>query len=181
MGAEDPRRAIEAPVRRELVWLMARGLALVAAIAALAVCSLVCAVDVPTRDRLAMAAPVILLTYGALMAGRRRLRGVMPEGARQAAWDRAREIDADDATLGRIVAGWVPVGLLAALVLLLWPHLTDANPALACAWVVIGLPPTAVAWMVASATWLDACREDLARAEGASEALFRRYWADVGR
>lgn len=181
MGPEDPRRAVEAPVRRELAWLIVRGVALVAVVATLAICPLVLALDVPARDRCAMAAPVVLLAYAGLMAGWRRARDPMPTEARLAAWARAREIDPDDALLGRLVAGWVPVGLLAALTLLVWPHLTDANPALACAWVVIGLPPTAIAWMIASATWLDACRDDLARAERASDALLRHYWANVGR
>ncbi len=181
MGGMDPRRAVEAPVRRELAWLVVRGIALVAVIAALAACPLACALDVPSRDGLAMVAPAILLAYGALMAGRRLIRGAVAEDARAVAWDRAREVDADDAVLGRMVSAWVPVGLLAGLVLVLWPHITDANPALACAWVVIGLPPMVAAWIVASSVWLESCRDDLARAEGQSDALFRRYWANVGR
>ena len=97
------------------------------------------------------------------------------------AWDRAREIDGEDASLGLLVAGWVPAGLILALGLLLWPHLTDPNPALAAAWVVLGLPPFAVAWLFATTTWLDACRDDLARAEHESDTRLRRYWANVGR
>jgi hypothetical protein len=181
MGGMDPRLAIEAPVRRELAWVVVRGIALVAIIAALAACPLACPLDVPTCDRLAMVAPTLLLGYGALMLGRRLIRGVVAEEARQVAWDRAREVDAADAALGRMVSAWVPVGLLAALTLVLWPHITDANPALACAWVVIGLPPMVAAWIIASSVWLDTCRDDLARAEGESDALFRRYWANVGR
>lgn len=181
MGGMDPRRAIEAPVRRELTWIVIRGIALVAIVATLAAWPIGWTLDVGTRDALAMLAPTILLGYGALMYGRHLVLGAVPEDARAAAWDRAGEIDADDASLSRIVSAWVPVGLLAALLLLLWPHMTDANPALACAWVVIGLPPTAAAWMIASTIWLDSCRDDLARAEGESEALFRRYWANVGR
>jgi hypothetical protein len=177
----DPSRAIEAPVRRALAWMVVRGIALVALVAALAACPLADTLDVPTRDRIAMLVPAILVACAGLMYGHRLVRGAVPEAARATAWDRAREIDADDAALGRLVSGWVPLGLLAALALLMWPHITDADPALACAWVVVGLPPMAVAWAVVSALWLDTCREDLARAEGESDARFRRYWSNVGR
>jgi hypothetical protein len=181
MRPGDPRRLVEAPVRRELTWLEVRGIAFVAIVAALTGCPLVCALDVCARDGLAMVAPVILLGYAGLMHGRRILQGAVPVDARAAAWTRAREIDTADATLGRLVSAWVPIGLFVTLVVLLWPHITDANPALACAWVVIGLPPIVVAWLLASSTWLDACREDLVRAEGESDRLFRCYWANVGR
>jgi hypothetical protein len=181
MGPEDPRQAVEAPVRRELTWLAVRGIALVAVIAALAACPIACALDVGACDAMAMLAPALLLGYGLAMQGRRTLGGPVSEEDRAAAWTRAREIDAEDTMLGRMVWAWVPIGLLVSLILLLWPHITDANPALACAWVVIGLPPVTLAWLVASTTWLDAGRDDLARAEGEADALFRRYWANVGR
>ncbi len=137
--------------------------------------------DVGSRDALAIAAPLILLGYVLVVNGARLLRGRVPVTAREAAWAKAREVDEADAWLGRMVAGWVPVGLALALGVLLWPHLTDPNPALACAWAVLGLPPIAIAWLVASSSWLDACRDDLARAEEESEARFRRYWANPGR
>ncbi len=168
-------------MRRELRSLVVRGPALVGIFAGLAVCRFLFPLDVGARDALTMVAPVILLGYVLVVHARRALRGSVPADAREAAWARAREIDADDSLLGRMVAGWVPVGLFAALALLLWPHMTDANPALACAWVVIGLPPITFAWLLASSTWLDACRDDLARAEGRSDDLFRRYWSNVGR
>ncbi len=180
MGPEEARRTIQAPVRRELTWLAVRGIMLVAVIAALAACPIACALDLGTCNAVAMTAPVLLLGYGLAMHGRRAL-GPVSEADRAAAWTRAREVDADDTMLGRMVWAWVPMGLLASLILLLWPHITDANPALACAWVVIGLPPVTIAWLVASSSWLDAGRDDLARAEGKSDALFRRYWANVGR
>jgi hypothetical protein len=178
---EDPRGLVEAPVRRELQWLVVRGLALFTAVAALATWPVVCTLDARTCDALAMTAPLLLFAYALTVRARRLILGPVPEHQRASAWERAREVDADDATLGRLVCGWVPIGLLAALVLLVWPHITDANPALACAWVVIGLPPIAVAWLVASSTWLDSAREGLARAELRSDALLRSYWANLGR
>jgi hypothetical protein len=181
MEPEDPRHLVEAPVRRMLAAISVRGVLLVGVIVALAACPLLCALDVAARDGLTMIAPLILMGYALVAHARRLLLGVVSDEAREAAWARAREVDVDDATLGRLISGWVPVGLLAALVLLVWPHITDANPALACAWVVIGLPPIVVAWLMASSTWLDTCRDDLARAEGESDALFRRYWANLGR
>jgi len=180
-GSDDPRGAIDAPIRRELLWLVVRGLALFIAVAALAVCPVVCALEPATCDALAMAAPALLVGYSLLVHGRRLVVGPVPEDQRELAWVRAREADADDAMLGRLVWIWVPIGLVAALLLLVWPHITDANPALACAWVVIGLPPTAAAWLLASSTWLDSARDDLARAELESDHLFRSYWANLGR
>jgi len=181
MNVPDPRLLVEAPVRRALLWLMVRGAVFVAVIGMLAACPLVMELDVMTCDRLAMAAPVILIGYAVVVHARRFIRGSVGAEARELAWARAREVDADDAWLGLAVTGWVPVALLVALVVLLWPHVTDPNPALAAAWCVLGVPPVVFAWLLASATWLDASREDLARAEGESDAAFRRYWANVGR
>ena len=181
MTLPDPRLLVEAPVRRALAWLILRGVALVGAIAALAACPHVFELDVATCDSLAMAAPAILLGYATIVHAHRLLRGRVSDDARAEAWDRAKAVDVDDATLGLLVTGWVPVGLFVALFVVLWPHLTDANPALAAAWAVFGVPTIVLAWLVASSTWLDASRDDLARAEGDSDAALRRYWANVGR
>jgi hypothetical protein len=124
---------------------------------------------------------VILFLYVVLAHARRAVHGPVSAEARIEAWDRAKQVEPDDATLALLVTGWVPVGLLVALSVLLWPHLTDPNPALAAAWAVLGVPPVVLAWLLASSTWLDASRDDLARAEGESDAVFRRYWANVGR
>jgi hypothetical protein len=107
----------------------------------------------------------VRIGYGAWVLVSQRLHGHASEEAREVAWDRAREIDSDDAALG----------------LLLWPHFTDPNPALAAARVVLGLPPCAAAWLLVTTTWLDACRDDLARAEQESDTRLRSYWANVGR
>jgi hypothetical protein len=175
----DARGLVEAPVRRELQWLVLRGILLFLMLAALAACPLMCVLDSGVHDLLAIAALAVLVGYSLLVRARGVVLGPVTEDQRQRAWSRAREVDADDATLGRLVWAWVPVGLLAALVLLVWPHVTDANPALACAWVVLGMPPLAAAWLIASSTWLEAAQDDLARAELQSDALLRRYWADL--
>jgi hypothetical protein len=104
----------------------------------------------------------------------------MPEETLARAWHSAREIDAADAMLALAVAGWVPVALAAALVVMTWPHLNDPNPALRGAWAVLGLPPIAAAWILATNAWLLACREGIARAEAESQRRFRGYWANVG-
>jgi hypothetical protein len=181
MSVPDPRQVVEEPVRRALGGVIARGVALVAVVGALAACPLVFHPDVPTRDALAVAAPVLLIAYALLVNARRLARGGTSPMAREEAWVRASEVDAADAQLGRMIATCVPAGLLVALGVLAWPHLTDANQNLAAAWVVLGLPSMTFAWMFASTTWLDACRDDLARAEGESDARFRRYWANPGR
>jgi hypothetical protein len=177
----DPRSQVEAPVRGALAAVMGRGIALVAALAILALWPVVARPETAVRDGIAEVAVGVLLLYGIGIRVARRIGGRPSDEARAVAWDRAQEVDNGDAALGLLVAGWVPVGLLLACGLLLWPHVTDPNPALAAAWVVIGLPAFAVAWMLATATWLEACRDDLARAEAESDVRLRRYWADVGR
>jgi hypothetical protein len=177
----DPRMLVEAPVRGALTGVMARGIALVGTLAVLAFWPALTHADAAVRDGVVAAAVLVLAGYVVLVRVTGLQRGRPPMEARERAWDRAREIDKDEASLGLLVAGWVPAGLLLALALMVWPHLTDPNPALAAAWTVLGLPPVAMAWMMATTTWLDACRDDLARAEQEADLRFRRYWADVGR
>jgi hypothetical protein len=181
MTLPDPRTLVEQPVRRELAWLVVRGVALVGVMAGLAVVPVAVPLDVPARDGIAVAAVVTLFGYGLAANVVRRTHDRVPLKALAEAWDRAREVDPADAWLGRAVAMWVPVGLVATLGLLVWPHFTDPNPALACAWVVLGLPPVTAAWLFASTTWTDSCRDALARAEDESQSRFRRYWANPGR
>ncbi len=181
MALFDPRSLVEQPVRRELAAVILRGLALVAVPAVLAALPVIWPLDASTRNLVVAVAVLLLLGYALLVHAVRLVRGRTSVAAREEAWARAKEVDAADAWLGRLISGWVPIGLLMALGVLVWPHVTDPNPALGCAWVVLGLPPIAVAWLFASSTWLDACREDLARAEGESDARFRRYWANPGR
>jgi hypothetical protein len=178
---DDPRMLVQAPVRGALAGLMARGIALVGILAGLALLPALAHPDARVRDGVVIAAVIVLVGYVVLVRTAGLRRGRPPLEARERAWDRAREMDSDDASLGLLVAGWVPAGLLLALALMVWPHLIDANPALAAAWTVLGLPPVAIAWMLATTTWLDACRDDLARAEHEADLRFRRYWADVGR
>lgn len=177
----DPRSSVEAPVRGALTAVMGRGIAFVAVMALLALWPVLARPETAIRDGIAEVAVAVLVAYAIGVRVARRLGGRPCEDARERAWDRAKEVDSDDAALGLLVAGWVPVALLLAIGLLLWPHVTDPNPALAAAWVVIGLPAFAVAWMLATATWLEACRDDLARAEEESDTRLRHYWANVGR
>lgn len=177
----DPRTQVEAPVRGALVGVMGRGMALVAMVSLLALWPIVAHPEVAVRDAIAGIVFAVLIGYATCVRVSQHLGSHASEEARELAWDRAREIDRDDAALGLVVAGWVPVGLLLALGLLLWPHFTDPNPALAAAWVVLGLPPFTAAWLFVTTTWLDACRDDLARAEQESDTRLRSYWANVGR
>jgi len=176
----DPRSLVEAPVRHALAGVMTRGIALVGAVAFLALWQAAAKPEVSVRDGLVMLAVGILVIYSLLVRVLGSVRGRPSPEDRLRAWDRAKEMDSDEAALSLLVAGWVPAGLLLSLVLLVWPHVTDANPALAAAWVVLGIPPIAMAYMVATATWMDACRDDLARAEHESDVVFRTYWSNVG-
>jgi hypothetical protein len=183
MDPDDPRLEVEAPVRRALLALVARGVALVGVVLAL-----VLAPGLPPLARfrslddvVAIVVPALLFAYGAGVLAGRRLHGRPSEGARAAAWFRAREIEPADAMLALLVAGWVPVALLAALVVLAWPHLNDPDATIRGAWGALGVPALAAAWLVAANLWLEATRDRLARAIGESERRFRSYWANPGR
>ncbi|HYO43267.1 MAG TPA: hypothetical protein VES19_08730 [Candidatus Limnocylindrales bacterium] len=177
---DDPRAQVEEPVRGALVGVMGRGIALVALLALLALFPVVARPDVQVRDGIAGVALGVLVAYALYVRVAAWHAGRPSDEERARAWERAREIDGEDAALSLLVAGWVPAGLLLAIGLLLWPHLTDPNPALAAAWVVLALPPFVLAWLLATTTWLDACRDDLARAERESDVRLRRYWANPG-
>lgn len=176
----DPRSMVEAPVRGALAGVMGRGLALVIAMVLLALCPLVARLGVEACNGIACLSFVVLVGYGARVRVSQHRHGRPSDEDRERAWERAKEIDRDDAMLSLIIAGWVPVGLLLALALLLWPHLTDADPAAAATWAVMALPPFVLAWLFATETWLEACRDDLARAEHEADVQLRRYWANVG-
>jgi hypothetical protein len=175
----DARVQVEAPVRGALVGIMGRGIALVVFLAILALFPAAGRLAPEAGTGLAVVVIAVLVGYGLEVRVRQAIHGRPSENARCAAWDRAREIDSDDATLSLLVAGWVPAALLLAMGLALWPHLTDPNPAISAAWVVVGIPPAACAWVFATTSWLDACRDDLARAEAESDTRLRRYWAGI--
>lgn len=176
----DPRSQVEAPVRGALVGVIGRGLALVATMALLALWPIVVRPSMLVRDAIAIVALGVLLGYATWSWGVQRFRARPSDEDLATAWSRAREIDRDDATLSLFFAGWVPVAVLVAIVLLLWPHCTDRNPGLAAAWVVLGMPAFAIAWLFTTVSWLEACRHDLARAEREADARLRRYWSNVG-
>ena len=171
----DPRSQVEAPVRGALVGVMGRGLALVGHVSLLALWPIVARPEAAVRDAIA----------GIVFGCPRRVRGLdphlaapprarPPEEARELAWDRAREIDGDDAALGLLVAGWVPGGLLAR-------HRascsgrtsrtrTRPSPPHGSCW---GCRRSWLAWLFVTTTWLDACRDDLARAEQEADTRLR--------
>ena len=179
--ATDPRSQVEAPIRGAIVGVMGRGLALVGVMALIALWSIVGRPMPGLRDALAYGGPALLLGYALWVRAGMRIRGQAAEQDRRLAWIRARRVDPSDAALGRMIAAWVPVGLLLTLGVLLWPGLTNPDWNVAEAWIVLGLPPYALAWLVAATTWLDACRDDLARASDESDRRLRSYWANVGR
>lgn len=176
----DPRHAIEAPVRRALAAIVVRGLVLVAAILLAVLCP-----TIPQlyhlRDALAVVVAALLIGYATAVLVERRLRGPVDPELRKHAWFKARDIDEADAALVLVIAGWVPVALLAALVVMAWPHLMVGTAEARGLWFAVGVPALFVAWVVATSAWLDGCRDDLARAIGESERRFRSYWANVGR
>ncbi len=177
----DPHSLLAAPVRHALTRLVVRGLALVGATGALAVWIVAAKPDAAGRDGATFLALTLLAAYSIAVRGMRAIRGRPTLEERDVAWERAQELDRDETSLGMIVVAWVPAAVCLALTILLWPHLSDANPQIASAWAVFGVPPAVVAWTLMVATWLDSARDDLARAEHESDLRFRSYWANLGR
>jgi hypothetical protein len=179
MYADDPRNEVEAPVRHALVRIIVRGLVLVGITLAAVLCPVIPALHTHA-DGVAIAVVALLYLYALVVALERRFRTPIEQPVRASAWYKAREIDDGDAMLALVIAGWVPVALAAALIVMIWPHLNDPNPQLRGAWAVIAVPQAVAAWLFATTAWLDSCRDELARAIGESERRFRSYWANVG-
>jgi hypothetical protein len=184
VDASDPRRLVEAPIRHALTSLTARGVLFVVAVSAVILLPAgpwpAAGFGHSAADLAAILVTTTLLGYALLVRLASVVRGRLPDDTLANAWHAAREVEPADAMLALVVAGWVPVALAAALVVMTWPHLNDPNPALRGAWAVLGLPPIVVAWIVATNSWLHACRESLARAEDESRRRFRAYWANAG-
>lgn len=180
MHADDPRNEVEAPVRRALIRIVVRGFVLVGITLAAVLCPAIPALHAQA-DGVAIAVVALLYTFALVVAVERRVRTPVDQSVRASAWYKAREIDEGDAMLALVIAGWVPVALAAALIVMIWPHLNDPNPQLRGAWAVIAVPQVVAAWLFATTGWLESCRDELARAIGESERRFRSYWANVGR
>jgi hypothetical protein len=180
MHDTDPQRAVEAPVRRALGRLVLRGVALVAI-----VLTLVLAPTLPalawSRDLATALIPIVLFGVVGLLRLERHVRGRPSDAARADAWARARAVDDADAMLALGVAGWVPVALAAALIVLVGPHFAEPDLEIRGAWWAFGIPLLLAAWVVATNAWFEAARDELAFALGESDRRFRAYWADPGR
>jgi hypothetical protein len=180
MPPDDPRHVVEAPIRGALTGVMARGIALVGLV--------VCCALAPTLpvlcdvcDGLAIGVTAFLLGFGTWVHVRRWLRSPVDDRVRSTAWQTAREVDPDDMMLALVIAGWVPVALGIALLVMLWPHLVDPSPTIRGAWIVMAIPPVVAAWAFSTTAWLETCRDALARAIGESERRYRSYWTNLGR
>jgi hypothetical protein len=180
MRDTDPQQMVDAPVRRALLELVGRGIALVAVVLLLVLGPSLPALSW-TRDLATVLLAAALFGVAALVRLERHVRGRPSEAARSDAWARARGVDEGDAALGLLIAGWVPVMLAAGLIVLVGPHVADANLEVRGVWWAFGIPVLLGGWIVATNGWLDATRDELARALGESDRRFRAYWADPGR
>ena len=180
MSDTDPQQMVDAPVRRALLELVVRGIALVGV-----VLMLVLGPSVPslawTRDLATVLLVGVLFGVAALVRLERHVRGRPSDTARASAWSRARAVDEGDAALGLLIAGWVPVALATALIVLVGPHFAEPDLEVRGMWWAFGIPVLLGGWIVATNGWLDATRDELARALGESDRRFRAYWADPGR
>ena len=180
MDDRDRLRDVEAPVRRALAALVFRGIVLVGVVLALVLLPSHPALG-GLRDATTVLVPLALFGVAALVRIERHVRGLPGEDDRSTAWVRARDVDEADATLALLVAGWVPVALAAALVVLVGPHFAEPDLEVRGAWWAFGIPVLLAGWTVATSSWLAATRDELARALGESDRLLRAYWADPGR
>ena len=112
---------------------MGRGMALVATVSLLALWPIAAHPEVAVRDAIAGVVFVVLIGYGAWIRISQRLHGHAPGGGPRAGVGSGEGDRPGRGDVGLLVTGWVPVVLLVGLGVLPWPHLTDANPALAAA------------------------------------------------
>ena len=149
----DPRREMEAPVRRALAALVFRGVVLVGLVAALVLLPSHPALG-GLREPATALVPIVLFSVAGLLRIERRVRGRPDDESRATAWSRARAVDEADAMLALVIAGWVPVALAAALVVLVGPHFSEPDLEIRGFWWGFGIPLLLTAWVVATNAWL---------------------------
>lgn len=178
MTLVDPRVFVEAPIRRALGRVILAGTLLFAAAAAAGTCAGLGWLDHATH--LALASLVVGLLFGYVLVIQvvRRVHDRPSADARAIAWTRAREVDEGDARLARVVAAGAPA--IIALTLVEVAARNVADPIDGGAFAAIGLPALALAWGLATITWVEECRDAMARAAGSADARFRAHWAAVG-
>jgi len=175
MQAQDPRTMVEAPVRRAMDRLTNVGIALFAGFVLVGLSSWAWGVDQGWRIVTHVAVTGLLAAFGIGVLAYRRRHGRPDEHARDEAWFRAADVDRGDARIAAIAVAAVPVATFAAMALLAWPHLLD--PAYRSQEYRLWVPIFATAWAISTPTWIDMCRDYLARATADSAARFRHYWS----
>jgi hypothetical protein len=181
MSTVEPRRGVEAPIRRAVLEISLGGALL--GVAALVGLWCVLAADLPEAVHVAIGIglPVALLACAVAIAFVRVLHGSPAQALEATAWERAAEVDPADAQLARLIAMWVPAALFVSLALGLWAHLARAaNADAAAPWWLLGLPGYAAAWIAVVTAWSAMCRDRLARADLDSRRRLRAYWSHPG-
>ena len=180
MHDTDPQRSVDAPVRRALLELVVRGIALVAVMFMLvlgpSIPSLAWTRDIATVLVVSSCSPSPRSSASSATSAAARARPPAPTpGPVPAPSTRATRPWGSSSRAG---SRWRSA---TALVVLVGPHFAEPDLEVRGAWWAFGIPVLLSGWIVATNGWLEATRDELARALGESDRRFRAYWADPGR
>lgn len=120
-------------------------------------------------------AAALLLSFLVWTQVARALHGRPPASLRDDAWSRAYDIDRGDAHVAAVVTAAAPVGVLAMLAVMTWPHLLAR--ATRAEEYGLWLPILVILWVLSTVRWVEFARDTIARAIEASEQRWRAYWA----
>ena len=171
-AAPDTREFVDAPIRRALDAIVLSGTLLFGLTTVM-----VFAAFVPEFHPIGHV--LVFVIPGGYLAWRVVARLLAAPIDPSGAWSRAFAVDPGSARLAVLVVLAVPLGLFMAAGSLAIHHLGMPESA-GFVYGVIG-PAFILLWLAATAAWLDACRDRLARAALASEELFRSYWASIAQ
>jgi hypothetical protein len=182
----DPRVAVQAPVRRALEGITLRGTLAFAFVAVAVACPTLPGLDPWFHELAHVAVPGFFVIAVAIGFVERQVRGRAMvtllgsgpwERTRAEAWRRAQELAPEDTRLAMVLVAAVPVGVFGGLAALALPHLLrgDQVPE----WVGLWAPALTILAILTSITWIEQCRDRIARAVASSNAELRAYWAGV--
>jgi energy-converting hydrogenase Eha subunit A len=173
----DPRRFAEEPVVRALNGIALRALIGFVIVAAIATIPAIARLDEPIREAFHVAVPLAWLTYAVVTGALLALR---PAPHEPSVWSRAAEVDPDLARFARRLSALMTIGWLVAVGAVIVNHHLG-SPDDAAYTLLVALPITLAAWLLAVSAWRAWCRAALARGEHAALERLRLYWAGVAR
>lgn len=173
----DPRRFAEQPVVRALNRIAVRALIGFVVVAAFATIPAIARLDERIHQAFDVAVPLGWLAYAVVTAALLALR---PAPHEPNVWSRAAEVEPELTRFARRLSALMTLGWLVAVGAVIVNHHLG-SPDEAAYTLLVALPITLAAWLLAVSAWRAWCRATLARGEHAALERLRLYWAGVAR